>query len=222
MTKKPTLGQILVMAGGVLTFIFGFLDWLKSPIGGSGINAWSSDSLPGLFPWATTSVVLCLAVAALVAAKVFAGNLPEKLWIFTLNQLVIIVGAGGLWLVLSLLISNKHGADTGIGLILSIFGTAAVLAGGILDELGIDPLNKPVAAGGPGGQPWGQPGGQPPQPGWGQPQAPQQPPAPGWGQPQAPSAAPPPPAPQAPPGPPPAPPAPPTGDQPPPPPGQAF
>lgn len=189
MTKKPTLGQILVMAGGAFTFIFGFLDWLSAKGGGSSVSAWSGDSLPGLFPWATTVPVLCLAVGVLVAVSAF-GTLPEKLWIFTLNQLTIVVGAGALWTVLGVLIADKHGAaDAGIGLILSIFTTAAVLAGGILDELGVGTDIMANTGGGSAGsaqQPWGQQPGQQP---WGQQQAPQQP-APGWGQPPAPQAPP--------------------------------
>ncbi len=191
MSKKPTLGQVLVMAGGALTFIFGFLAWFSTKggfgFGGKDISAWSGDAVPGLFPWATTVPVLCLVVAILTAVKTFGGSFPEKLWIFTLDQINLVVGAGSLWLVVALLIADKHGADTGIGLILSIFTTAAVLVGAIFDVQGIatDVFSRPATAGGPGGYPpqqWQQPGapGQPPG-GWGQPpQAPppQQPPPP--------------------------------------------
>lgn len=224
MTKKPTLGQALVMAGGLLTFIFGFLPWLSG--GGQSASAWSGDTIPGLFPWASTVPVLGLVIAGLVAFAVFAGTLPERLWIFTLNQLTIVIGAGALWMVIALLIADKHFASSGFALIVSIVWTAAILAGGILDELGIatDVFDRPVGAGGPGGHPqqqWGQAGQPPSPPAWGQPQ---QPPAqPGWGQPEQPQRPPTPqqpPAPQAPPPPPQAPPPPPQAP-PPPPPGQA-
>jgi len=219
MTKKPTLGQALVIGGGGLTFIFGFLDWVS----GSGYsqNAWGT----GFFLWATWVPLLSIAIAILVAIKAFGSGLPEKVLDFTWEQLTMVVGLYGVLITLGYVLADHGPLDLGIGAILSLFTTVAVLVGGVFDQRGMftDVFNKPPAAAPPGPGPGGYP---PQQPGWGQPTTPP-PPQPGWGQPapQAPPVQTPPPPPQAPPPPPPQappPPPPPSSPPPPPPPGQAF
>ena len=213
MTKRPTLGQALIMGGGALTFLFGFFPWLSASFGSGDVNAWGGRGT-SLFPLASIAVVLTLAAAAVAFAKLLGAELPEKVWIFTIEQLYVIVGAGALLTVLAFMIADHPGADLGFGLILSLFTTAAVLVGAVFEVQGMftDVFNKPASPppppGGYGQQPWQPPGAPPPpQPGWGQPA------------PQAPPTMPPPP-PQAPPPPPPAqtPPPPPSGPMPPPPP----
>jgi apolipoprotein N-acyltransferase len=68
-SSPPTRDQLVTMGAGGLAFFASFLPWVSVSLGfvsGSG-NAWQS----GLLAWA--SVLVCMAVAAVVAADRFLG-----------------------------------------------------------------------------------------------------------------------------------------------------
>ena len=84
-TSVPTRDQLLIMGAGALTFIASFLPWVSVSLGfvsGSG-NAWQS----GLLAW--VSVLVCVAVAAVVAADTFLGIQLRPLGRFAAGQLLI-------------------------------------------------------------------------------------------------------------------------------------
>jgi len=182
-----------VLGAGLLAFIFSFLPWYGVKIGSSSAsaNAWNM----GFGAW--FPVLLCMAIAGVVAAQVFAGvRLPA---LGPVQPALALVGAGGLAVLVILLrwvtYKRPDGGDT------AFFGgsiEAGAKAGtylGLLAAIAITVLaflrfrsGETVPAGGarpPYGQPQGWPQG--PQPGqW--PQGPQQVPPPGtWpqGPPQA-------------------------------------
>jgi hypothetical protein len=147
LARRPTLGQAIVMVTGVLLFVWGFLPWY-SDAGGSA-NAWSTETIPGLLLTATWVPLLSLAIAIFVAIKVFANGFPDRVFGFTWAQLSMVVGLIGVLISLGFLVANRSlgnlgSLNLGVGLILSFITALVLLAGGVLDHLGIgtDSLNR--------------------------------------------------------------------------------
>lgn len=129
-------GKLTTLIGAGVTFIFSFLPWFTiSGFGGRfRRSAWQS----GLFPMATWVPVFAVIVGFVVAAQAFKFlELPEKIWEFTLDQIVLVLSAFATLLTLSYLITDKGGASVGFGLILCLLGTVAMIAGFFVDRAGI-------------------------------------------------------------------------------------
>ena len=138
--RELTLGQIMVMAAGVLMFIWSFLDWYSSP--GFGANAWSTTTFPGLVLTGTWVPLLSLAIAVLVAIKAFGSGLPDRAWGFSWAQLSMVVGLIDVLITFGFLVANRTVGtigtlSLGIGLILSFITALVMLAGAILDHAGV-------------------------------------------------------------------------------------
>jgi hypothetical protein len=138
--REPTLGQIMVMAAGVLMFIWGFLAWYSSP--GGSANAWSTSTIPGLALTATWVPLLSLAIAVLVAIKAFGSGLPDRVWGFSWAQLSVVVGFFDVLVTFGFLVANRSlgtigTLSLGVGLILSFITALVMLAGAILDHAGV-------------------------------------------------------------------------------------
>jgi hypothetical protein len=138
MKRQPTVVEIVMFAGGVVTFIFSFLHFFDD------VNAWSSDAI-GLFPITGLIALVGLAMAVFVALELFVGFRLGTFLTFTSKQIYVTWGifAGGL--MLCYLIMDKHGLDTGAGFWLMLIGSLAMAAGSILNVLGIatQPVNLP-------------------------------------------------------------------------------
>jgi len=148
LARRPTLGQAIVMATGVLLFIWGFLPWY-SDAGGSA-NAWSQETIPGLLLTATWVPLLSLAIAIFVAIKVFFDGFPDRIFGFTWAQLSMVAGLFGVLISLGFLVANRSlgnlgSLSIGPGLILSFITSLVLLGGAVLDYLGIgtDIGNRP-------------------------------------------------------------------------------
>ena len=214
MKRQPTVVEIVMFAGGVVTFIFSFLHFVDD------VNAWSSDAF-GLFPITALIALVGLAMAVFVALELFAGFQLGTFLTFNQKQIYVTWGifAGGL--MLCYLIMDKHGVDTGVGLWLMLIGSLAMAVGSILNVLGIatQPVNLPdaidrgaPAVAPPPPPPGGAPGSAGPagpagSPGSIRPTPPSQPPPPPSGPSGTPPPPPPPSGPSGPPPPPPPPPA---------------
>lgn len=136
MNKKPTLGEIVVMAGGALTFIFSFFSWING--NGVSVNAWSTTkSVPSMFLWATWVPILAIVIGGFYALKVFAGGLPERVWDFSWDQLAFIAGLYCALITLGVLVADKSVAHTGWALILSFLTSLAIVVGAVLDKLDV-------------------------------------------------------------------------------------
>jgi hypothetical protein len=130
--------QLIVMAAGLLLFIWSFLAWYSSP--GGTANAWSTATIPGLVMTATWVPLLSLAIAALVAIRAFGSGLPDRVWGFSWPQLSLMVGLFDVLITFGFLVANRTlvvgvnsgSLSLGIGLILSFITALAMLAGGIL------------------------------------------------------------------------------------------
>src|SRR5262245_62260978 len=104
MKRQPTVAEIVMFAGGVVTFVFSFLDFFE------GENAWSS----GLFPVTTIIAVLGLAMVVFVALEIFAGFTLPTFLTFTYKQMYVTWGitAGAFmlaWLILDTPADKKSG-----------------------------------------------------------------------------------------------------------------
>jgi hypothetical protein len=140
MKRQPTVVEIVMFAGGVVTFIFSFLHFVDD------VNAWSSDAF-GLFPITALIALVGLAMAVFVALELFAGFRLGTFLTFNQKQIYVTWGIFSGGLMLCYLIMDKHGVDTGIGLWLMLIGSLAMAVGSILNVLGIatQPVNLPDA-----------------------------------------------------------------------------
>jgi hypothetical protein len=131
--KKPTPGEIVVMAGGAVALIFSFLPFYKLDISGLGskdISAWGS----GLFPVATLIPIFAAIAAVLVALKTFANfNYPPTgILGFSWNSLLLALTFFATILSLAFLITDKGGYDLGFGFFLVFIGGVGSFVGAIL------------------------------------------------------------------------------------------
>lgn len=183
MKKQPTITDIIMLAGGAITFLFSFLNYVE--LGDEGRSAWGE----GNFPLITIPALLGLAMAVSVLLEWFVAPALPKILTFDLKQMYVTWGVVAAVMMLAYFVTDKGGLDTGIGAILGLLGSLAMATGAILNVLGVatNPLSsaKPAAPGYPGqpgyppqpGQYPPQQGGYPPQPGYGQPPAQGYPPA---------------------------------------------
>jgi hypothetical protein len=140
MKRQPTVVEIVMFAGGVVTFIFSFLHFVDD------VNAWSSDGF-GLFPITALIALVGLAMAVFVALELFAGFRLGTFLTFNQKQIYVTWGIFSGGLMLCYLIMDKQGFDTGVGLWLMLIGSLAMAVGAILNVLGIatQPVNLPDA-----------------------------------------------------------------------------
>lgn len=159
-------GKLTLMIGALVTLAFSFLPWFSISVFGTSVSrsAWSS----GMLPMATLAPILAFLAGGAVAVETFKlFALPEKIWEFTVDQMVIIFSAFTFLITLCYLVMDKGGADVGVGLILSFIGSAAMIAGYFMDRAGVG-VNPNANAGGqnfgfpPPGQPNQPPAGQAP------------------------------------------------------------
>jgi hypothetical protein len=143
-------GKLTIVIGGAFVFLFSFLSWYS--YGGTSASGWSSDTLPGLFPLGFFVGIFGLAAALGVGLAAFTQvKLPEKVLDFTVDQLVLVLGAFNVVVTISLIIGATHGSSAGFGLIVCFLGSAAIVVGWFLDRQGVGA--KPAEAAGDAPQP---------------------------------------------------------------------
>jgi hypothetical protein len=126
MKRQPTVADIVMFVGGLVTLIFSFLDFFE------GENAWSS----GLFPVTTIIAVLGLAMALFVALDLLAGFQLPTFLTFTYKQMYVTWGIVAAVFMLAWLILDTP-ADKKAGLYLMLIGSLAMAVGSILNILGL-------------------------------------------------------------------------------------
>ena len=137
MKRQPTVAEIVMFAGGVVTFIFSFLDFFD------GTNAWGT----GLFPVTTIIAILGLAMAVFIALDIFAGfRLPDFLT-FNYKQMYVTWGVVAGVFMLAWLIVDTGALDKKAGLYLMLIGALAMAVGSILNVLGIATQTLTVPSG---------------------------------------------------------------------------
>ena len=132
--KKPTVPDIVMMAGGVVCLLFSFLAFYK--FGSVSRSAWGS----GLFPIATYVALFGLIVGGSVALMKFANvSLPDPILGFSWKQIRLALSLFAGLLMLGYLIVDKGGLDFGIGFWLMLLGAIALVAGAVMETIGFDP-----------------------------------------------------------------------------------
>jgi len=125
---KLTPGEILILAGAVVTLIFSFLNFYTAPLGG-GINAWASRFVPVV----TLIVLLTLIMAVqIVVTQLLDVDLGSGIAGFTWPQVHVALGFFATLESVAFLLVGKGGAGIGVGLIFMLIGSAVCLAGAIL------------------------------------------------------------------------------------------
>lgn len=120
---KPS--EIVVMASGLVAFVFSFFTWMDFP--GASINAWDPDAT---FPLATYIPIIGLIMAAHIGLSRLAGlSFPARVVSFTWGQLhlVLAVFAGLLaigWLII--------GEELAIGFWLTLLATIGLIVGAVM------------------------------------------------------------------------------------------
>jgi len=133
-TPKPS--QIAILAGAVVLLIFSFLNFYKSSFGDVGFSAWDGDLL---FPLTIFPLLLGLIVGGTTAATLFADvKLPEQILTLNWKQINFTLSFAAVLILLGLLISAPSGSDLGAGLLVSVLGGIALVAGSVMELLGIE------------------------------------------------------------------------------------
>jgi hypothetical protein len=140
---KLTPGEILIAAGALVTLIFSFFNFYKTPSisvnvpgtggrivsGGGGVSAWGA----GLLPIATIIVIFCVVMGLqVVLTKVASVDLGSGIAGFSWPQVHLALGFFAFLDAVAFLVVKKGGADIGVGLIFILIGSAACLAGAVL------------------------------------------------------------------------------------------
>lgn len=156
---KPS--QIVLMASGAVTFLFSFFAFFKYE--DESWNAWSGDI--GTMFMATWPALFGLIIAGLVAAVAFGNvSLPDKVLTFSWSQVYFILAAFSALIMVGYLLGGGiadfggASADKGIGFIFMLLGSLGMVAGAVMELLGVGPQD-PVGGGSAGGS-----AGQPPSP----------------------------------------------------------
>src|SRR3954453_7030248 len=136
MKRQPTVADIVMVVGGVVTFIFSFLDFFE------GTNAWAS----GLFPVTTIIAVLGLAMAVFVLLDLLADFRLPTFLTFNYKQMYVTWGITAAVFMLAWLIID--GPDKKAGLYLMLIGSLAMAVGSILNILGLATQTVAMPAGG--------------------------------------------------------------------------
>jgi hypothetical protein len=130
--KNPTPGEIVVMAGAGVAFLFSFFPFYKLDILGhtDSTSAWGS----GLFPVATLIVLFAVAAGVLVALVRFANvQYPTGGFLgYGFNQLLLALTFFSAILALAFLIVDKRGLNFGFGFWFVLLGAIATLVGSII------------------------------------------------------------------------------------------
>jgi hypothetical protein len=140
MKRQPTVADIVMFAGGAVTFLFSFLHFIDDT------NAWGT----GLFPVSTLIALLGLAMAVFVALDVLIGFRLPIFLTFNYKQMYVTWGITAAGFMLCFLIQDKGPADTGAGLYLMLIGSLAMAVGSVLNVLEI--ATQPVSSGSTGGR----------------------------------------------------------------------
>lgn len=132
MKKQITVANLVMLAGGAVTFLFSFLNFYK--FGNDGRSAWSGDLL---FPESAIPAILGLAMAVVAVLGLAGVKLPDEVLTFNWKQINVTWGITAAALMLGWLFTGLSGSDKGIGLILMLIGSLAMAAGSIMAILGM-------------------------------------------------------------------------------------
>jgi len=129
MKAKISVANLIMLVGGVLTFIFSFLDFYK--VGPFGVNAWDTD---GLAFASTIPAILAIAMVVWCVLELVGTKLPAQVLTFTANQLKASWGISSGGIMLGWVTT---GGEWGAGFWLMFIGSLAMAVGGVMGLLNL-------------------------------------------------------------------------------------
>ncbi|HEY3096470.1 MAG TPA: hypothetical protein VGK05_06500 [Acidimicrobiia bacterium] len=129
--KNPTPGEIVVMAGAGVAFLFSFFPFYSGRGGIGNTSAWGS----GLFPVATLIVLFAVAAGVVVALVRFANvQYPRNGFLgFGFHQLLLALTSFATILALAfLIVDNGPFYRLGFGFWFVFIGATATLVGAVI------------------------------------------------------------------------------------------
>jgi hypothetical protein len=136
--KQVSPSQIIILVSGVVMLLCLFLPWLEF---------FDTENAFGtfVFPFGFLACLCGIAMAVVVALNAFAGtDLPQKVWIFTWDQVHLILGVFAAVVSVSYLLVDVGGADKKLGIYLALLASIGLIVGAVMMR------NETPAAAGPG------------------------------------------------------------------------
>ena len=131
MKNKITVADLVMGAGGLVTFLFSFLAFYKR--GDFSVSAWDGDA--GAFA-TTVPAILGLVMVVWIGLELAGVKLPEQVLTFNRAQLKGTWGIAAFGIMLSWISADFGGADKGAGFWLMFIGSLAMMVGAIMSLLG--------------------------------------------------------------------------------------
>ena len=131
MKNKITVADLVMGAGGLVTFLFSFLAFYKR--GDFSVSAWDGDA--GAFA-TTVPAILGLVMVVWIGLELAGVKLPEQVLTFNRAQLKGTWGIAAFGIMLSWISADFGGADKGAGFWLMFIGSLAMMVGAIMGLLG--------------------------------------------------------------------------------------
>jgi hypothetical protein len=128
MPKKVTVADLVMGAGGLVTFLFSFFAFYSR--GGSSASAWDTDA--GAFA-TTVPAILGLVMVAWIGLQLAGVSLPEQVLTYNHAQLKGTWGIAAVGIMLSWISTND---DTGFGFWFMFIGSLAMAVGAVMALLG--------------------------------------------------------------------------------------
>jgi hypothetical protein len=131
MPKKVTIADLVMGAGGLVTFLFSFFAFFK--YGDSSASAWDGDA--GAFA-TTVPAILGLVMIVWIGLQLAGVSLPDQILTYNHAQLKGTWGIAAAGIMLSWISADFGGADKGVGFWFMFIGSAAMAVGAVMALLG--------------------------------------------------------------------------------------
>jgi hypothetical protein len=131
MPKKVTVADLVMGAGGLVTFLFSFFAFFKER--GFKASAWDGDA--GAFA-TTVPAILGLVMVVWIALQLAGVSLPDQVLTYNHAQLKGTWGIAAAGIMLSWISADFGGADKGVGFWFMFIGSFAMAVGAVMALLG--------------------------------------------------------------------------------------
>ena len=131
MPKKVTVADLVMLAGGLVTFLFSFFAFYSED--GFSPSAWDGD----FFAFATTvPAILGLVMVVWIGLQLAGVSLPTDVLTYNHAQLKGTWGIAAAGIMLSWISVDAGGADKGVGFWFMFLGSLAMAVGAVMALLG--------------------------------------------------------------------------------------
>jgi hypothetical protein len=131
MPKKVTVADLVMGAGGLVTFLFSFFAFFKE--GRFSASAWDGDA--GAFA-TTVPAILGLVMLVWIGLQLAGVSLPEQVLTYNHAQLKGTWGIAAAGIMLSWISTDFDGPGKGVGFWFMLVGSLAMAVGAVMALLG--------------------------------------------------------------------------------------